>query len=74
MDSKYAVLGKENNKRKSNGIKVKRIKLCVGNSSKLNGNRVANQQVTDQHDIKEAFVEDLKETRKLLPVYAVRNR
>ncbi|KPJ11773.1 Putative ATP-dependent RNA helicase DHX33 [Papilio machaon] len=74
MDSKYAVLGKENNKKNSNGIKVKRIKLCVENPSKLNGNHVAIQQVADQRDIKETFVEDLRETRKSLPVYAVRNR
>lgn len=73
MDSKYTFIGKENQQKISNELRVKRIKLCTENS-KVNGLRVTCQNETAQSDLKEAFVEDFHETRKSLPVYAVRLR
>ncbi|CAH2066533.1 unnamed protein product, partial [Iphiclides podalirius] len=55
-------------------MRVKRIKLCAENSHKRNGFRVTVQNNPEKTDIKQTFAEDLQDTRKLLPVYAVRIR
>ncbi|XP_068621339.1 ATP-dependent RNA helicase DHX33-like [Battus philenor] len=73
MDSKYEAVGKENQPRNLSNLKVKEIKLCTEKSSKTNGSHTSSND-SDQHNINETFAENLQETRKLLPVYAVRNR
>ncbi|CAK1603285.1 unnamed protein product [Parnassius mnemosyne] len=72
MDSKYASVGKENQRKHSLDLKVKRVNLSTENSLKLNG-QVITQTLSHKNKEKETF-EDLQESRKILPVYTVRSR
>ncbi|CAK1549813.1 unnamed protein product [Leptosia nina] len=75
MDSKYASYGKAKDKRNNFDTKAKRVKLSIDNKNNnpQKENKHVNGLDTEISHYKEN-PDDIKEMRKLLPVYAVRHR
>ncbi|CAG4968126.1 unnamed protein product [Colias eurytheme] len=76
MDSKYTSFGKDKDQKRHFDIKAKRIKLSIDNKKPVDQkleNKINGSVLPPSNNVN-VISEDFQQSRKLLPVYTVRNR